>query len=82
MTPAGRRAQAGRPLAGDGMLRWTQSFHPGFALTVDSAVTRRLRVRSRYGEPVRQMAAGQPVEVSFTGDRAPPRPRQRRWAAH
>ncbi|SCL36248.1 Glycosyl hydrolase family 65, N-terminal domain [Micromonospora nigra] len=31
----GRRAEAGRLLAGDGPLRWTQSYHPGFALTVD-----------------------------------------------
>ncbi|MDG4797746.1 glycoside hydrolase N-terminal domain-containing protein [Micromonospora sp. WMMD1082] len=29
-----RRAEASRLLAGDGVLRWTQSFHPGFALTV------------------------------------------------
>ncbi|WP_309246021.1 glycoside hydrolase N-terminal domain-containing protein [Verrucosispora sioxanthis] len=31
-----RRAEASRLLAGDGVLRWTQSFHPGFALTVDA----------------------------------------------
>ncbi|MEU4774359.1 glycoside hydrolase N-terminal domain-containing protein [Micromonospora sp. NPDC023644] len=33
---AGRRAEASRLLAGDGVLRWTQSFHPGFALTIDA----------------------------------------------
>ncbi len=33
---SGRRAEAGRLLAGDGVLRWTQSYHPGFALTVDA----------------------------------------------
>ncbi|GIJ08015.1 glycoside hydrolase N-terminal domain-containing protein [Micromonospora andamanensis] len=33
---ADRRAAASRLLAGDGVLRWTQSFHPGFALTVDA----------------------------------------------
>ncbi|MER7417040.1 glycoside hydrolase N-terminal domain-containing protein [Micromonospora peucetia] len=33
---AGRRAQASRLLAGDGVLRWTQSFHPGLALTIDT----------------------------------------------
>ncbi|MEG3635959.1 glycosyl hydrolase family 95 catalytic domain-containing protein [Micromonospora palythoicola] len=33
---ADRRAEASRLLAGDGELRWTQSFHPGFVLTVDA----------------------------------------------
>lgn len=33
----GRRAEAGRLLSGGRQLQWTQSFHPGYALTVDSA---------------------------------------------
>ncbi|RKN41471.1 glycosyl hydrolase family 95 catalytic domain-containing protein [Micromonospora endolithica] len=32
----GRQAEAGVLLAGAGPLRWTQSYHPGFALTVDA----------------------------------------------
>jgi alpha-L-fucosidase 2 len=32
----GRRAEAGRLLAGGRQLQWTQSFHPGYALTLDS----------------------------------------------
>ncbi|GIJ20839.1 glycosyl hydrolase family 95 catalytic domain-containing protein [Micromonospora lutea] len=34
---ADRRVEASRLLAGDGVLRWTQSFHPGFTLTIDAA---------------------------------------------
>ncbi|EEP69927.1 hypothetical protein MCAG_00254 [Micromonospora sp. ATCC 39149] len=34
---AGRRAQASRLLGGGRELRWTQSFHPAFAVTVDAA---------------------------------------------
>ncbi|MFV2021957.1 glycosyl hydrolase family 95 catalytic domain-containing protein [Micromonospora sp. LOL_023] len=34
---AGRRAEAGKLLAGGRQLRWTQSFHPGYALTLDTA---------------------------------------------
>ncbi|MFG1903199.1 glycosyl hydrolase family 95 catalytic domain-containing protein [Micromonospora carbonacea] len=34
---AGRRAEASRLLGGGRELRWTQSFHPGFAVTVDAA---------------------------------------------
>ncbi|WP_422748395.1 glycoside hydrolase family 95 protein [Micromonospora sp. WMMD1219] len=33
---AGRRAEAARLLTGGRELEWTQSFHPGFALTVDA----------------------------------------------
>ncbi|MFY1636426.1 glycosyl hydrolase family 95 catalytic domain-containing protein [Solwaraspora sp. WMMB335] len=33
---AGRRAEAGRLLAGGRQLLWTQSFHPGYALTLDA----------------------------------------------
>lgn len=33
---AGRREEAGRLLTGGRDLAWTQSFHPGFALTVDA----------------------------------------------
>ncbi|MFC8850220.1 MULTISPECIES: glycoside hydrolase N-terminal domain-containing protein [unclassified Micromonospora] len=34
---AGRRAEASRLLGGGRELRWTQSFHPGFAMTIDAA---------------------------------------------
>ncbi len=34
---AGRRAEAARLLTGGRELEWTQSFHPGYALTVDAA---------------------------------------------
>ncbi|MER7457794.1 glycoside hydrolase N-terminal domain-containing protein [Micromonospora sp. NPDC126480] len=59
----GRRAEAGRLLAGDGTLRWTQSYHPGFALTVDAG-----------GPPVRDyrrstdFATGE-VTVAWSGGR-------------
>nr|WP_258545326.1 glycoside hydrolase family 95 protein [Micromonospora provocatoris] len=33
---AGRRAEAARLLTGGRELEWTQSFHPGYALTVDA----------------------------------------------
>ncbi|MBF5032884.1 glycoside hydrolase family 95 protein [Micromonospora sp. ANENR4] len=33
---AGRRAEAARLLTGGRELKWTQSFHPGYALTVDA----------------------------------------------
>ncbi|MDG4764127.1 glycoside hydrolase N-terminal domain-containing protein [Solwaraspora sp. WMMD406] len=33
---AGRRAEAGRLLGGGRQLLWTQSFHPGYALTIDA----------------------------------------------
>lgn len=36
---AGRRAEAGRLLGGGRQLRWTQSFHPGYALTIDALDT-------------------------------------------
>ncbi|MEU1753522.1 glycoside hydrolase N-terminal domain-containing protein [Micromonospora matsumotoense] len=36
---AGRRAEAGELLTGGRELEWTQSYHPGFALTVDAAPT-------------------------------------------
>ncbi|RIV37450.1 glycosyl hydrolase family 95 catalytic domain-containing protein [Micromonospora radicis] len=59
----GRRAEAGRLLAGDGPLRWTQSFHPGFALTVDTDRGSPPRDYRRYtdfdtGEVVAQWAGG------------------------
>ncbi|WP_229402132.1 glycoside hydrolase family 95 protein [Micromonospora okii] len=34
---AGRRAEAGALLADGRELRWTQSFHPGYAMTIDAA---------------------------------------------
>lgn len=34
---AGRRAEAGRVLGGGLPMRWTQSFHPGYVMTLDSA---------------------------------------------
>ncbi|MFV2084081.1 glycosyl hydrolase family 95 catalytic domain-containing protein [Micromonospora sp. LOL_021] len=45
---AGRRAEAGRLLANGRQLEWTQSFHPGYALTVD--------------EPTLDAPAGLPAE--------------------
>nr|MDT0659289.1 glycoside hydrolase N-terminal domain-containing protein [Micromonospora sp. DSM 115978] len=33
---AGRRAEAGRLIAGGQPLLWTQSFHPGYAMTIDT----------------------------------------------
>ncbi|MEH1099922.1 glycosyl hydrolase family 95 catalytic domain-containing protein [Micromonospora sp. CPCC 205561] len=60
---ADRRAEASRLLAGDGVLRWTQSFHPGFALTidaVDAGPVRDYRRRTEFGtgEVVVEWAGG------------------------
>ncbi|WP_246277633.1 glycosyl hydrolase family 95 catalytic domain-containing protein [Phytohabitans rumicis] len=37
---SGRRAEAGRVLAGGEPLQWTQAFHPGYAMTLDSDADR------------------------------------------
>ncbi|MEV4465554.1 glycoside hydrolase N-terminal domain-containing protein [Micromonospora echinofusca] len=60
---AGRRAEASRLLAGDGVLRWTQSFHPGFALTIDAVAPGpvddyRRRTEFGTGEVVVEWAGG------------------------
>ncbi|WP_341715645.1 glycoside hydrolase N-terminal domain-containing protein [Micromonospora sp. FIMYZ51] len=71
---AGRRAEAGRLLAGDTPLRWTQSFHPGFALTVDVPEPTPVRDYRRHtdfdtGEVVVRWAGGQRRSFVSRADR-------------
>ncbi|MFV2100885.1 glycosyl hydrolase family 95 catalytic domain-containing protein [Micromonospora sp. LOL_024] len=70
-----RRTEASRLLAGDGVLRWTQSFHPGFALTIDAvgepdgAPDYRRHTDFDTGEVVIQWAGGQRRSFVSRADR-------------
>lgn len=66
---ADRRAEAGR-LLGDGrQLEWTQSYHPGYALTIDSVATRADPSPPVGYRRTTDFATGE-VSATWDGDRA------------
>ncbi|MFY1698142.1 MULTISPECIES: glycosyl hydrolase family 95 catalytic domain-containing protein [unclassified Solwaraspora] len=66
---ADRRAEAGRLLADGRQLEWTQSYHPGYALTIDSVATRADPSPPADYRRTTDFATGE-VSATWDGDRA------------
>ncbi|WFE30342.1 glycoside hydrolase N-terminal domain-containing protein [Solwaraspora sp. WMMD791] len=66
---ADRRAEAGRLLAGGRQLEWTQSYHPGYALTIDAVGFRSSPVPPVGYRRTTDFSTGE-VSATWDGDRA------------